>query len=346
MRHGRAARWPKASVRRAGPRTMSSAWPSRRCAARRELEQHRARVACPRACSRSRRGRARRPSAPPRARHRERDAAAERVARRVGARTGRRPSRNSATASASASTVGGPASGAESPKPGRSTATTSRSRRAGRAPAATSATASRCRGSGRAAARCRGGRGRATCCGSLGGALALYRSAYGVDKVEETTGGADMAAVEDQAVTTGSDRGRVALQELAKRHLWMHFTRMGGYDDHEIPIIVRGDGLLRLGRARQALPGRARRPVLREHRPRPRGRRPGRRRPGQGARLLHELELRAPEGDRARRARRRARPRRPQPRLLHLRRLARPSTRRSSSAASTTSSPATPAATR
>ena len=60
----------------------------------------------------------------------------------------------------------------------------------GRGPAATSATASRCRGSGRAAARCRGGRGRATCCGSLGGALPLYRTAYGVDKVEETTGGA------------------------------------------------------------------------------------------------------------------------------------------------------------
>ncbi len=32
------------------------------------------------------------------------------------------------------------------------------------------------------------------------------------------------------------------LQELAKRHLWMHFTRMGAYADHEIPIIVRGEG--------------------------------------------------------------------------------------------------------
>src|SRR4051795_540055 len=32
------------------------------------------------------------------------------------------------------------------------------------------------------------------------------------------------------------------LQELAKRHLWMHFTRMGAYEDHELPIIVRGDG--------------------------------------------------------------------------------------------------------
>jgi adenosylmethionine-8-amino-7-oxononanoate aminotransferase len=32
------------------------------------------------------------------------------------------------------------------------------------------------------------------------------------------------------------------LQEMARRHLWMHFTRMSAYDDHEIPIIVRGEG--------------------------------------------------------------------------------------------------------
>jgi adenosylmethionine-8-amino-7-oxononanoate aminotransferase len=33
------------------------------------------------------------------------------------------------------------------------------------------------------------------------------------------------------------------LQELALRHLWMHFSRMGSYGpDHEIPIIVRGEG--------------------------------------------------------------------------------------------------------
>jgi adenosylmethionine-8-amino-7-oxononanoate aminotransferase len=40
-------------------------------------------------------------------------------------------------------------------------------------------------------------------------------------------------------VVTGA---RSELQELAKKHLWMHFTRMGAYDDHEMPIIVRGDG--------------------------------------------------------------------------------------------------------
>ena len=31
-------------------------------------------------------------------------------------------------------------------------------------------------------------------------------------------------------------------QKLAKEHLWMHFTRMGGYREGELPIIVRGDG--------------------------------------------------------------------------------------------------------
>jgi adenosylmethionine-8-amino-7-oxononanoate aminotransferase len=32
------------------------------------------------------------------------------------------------------------------------------------------------------------------------------------------------------------------LQEQAKQHLWMHFTRMGSYAEHEVPVIVRGDG--------------------------------------------------------------------------------------------------------
>jgi len=32
------------------------------------------------------------------------------------------------------------------------------------------------------------------------------------------------------------------LQELARRHLWMHFTRMAAYAEREIPIIVRGEG--------------------------------------------------------------------------------------------------------
>ncbi len=31
-------------------------------------------------------------------------------------------------------------------------------------------------------------------------------------------------------------------QRLAKDHLWLHFTRMGGYEAGDVPIIVRGDG--------------------------------------------------------------------------------------------------------
>src|SRR4029078_11275669 len=31
------------------------------------------------------------------------------------------------------------------------------------------------------------------------------------------------------------------LQQAARDHLWLHFTRMGGYRDAEVPIIVRGD---------------------------------------------------------------------------------------------------------
>jgi adenosylmethionine-8-amino-7-oxononanoate aminotransferase len=39
---------------------------------------------------------------------------------------------------------------------------------------------------------------------------------------------------------TGTERG--TLQDLARRHLWMHFTRMSAYEEQEIPIIVRGEG--------------------------------------------------------------------------------------------------------
>jgi adenosylmethionine-8-amino-7-oxononanoate aminotransferase len=34
----------------------------------------------------------------------------------------------------------------------------------------------------------------------------------------------------------------IDLQKAAREHLWLHFTRMGGYADHDVPIIVRGDG--------------------------------------------------------------------------------------------------------
>ncbi|MCL2419254.1 MAG: aspartate aminotransferase family protein [Conexibacteraceae bacterium] len=49
-------------------------------------------------------------------------------------------------------------------------------------------------------------------------------------------------------MTTSTESGSklsagATLQEQARRHLWMHFTRMGEYSDtQEIPIIVRGEG--------------------------------------------------------------------------------------------------------
>ena len=47
-----------------------------------------------------------------------------------------------------------------------------------------------------------------------------------------------MAITQQQNAKTES-----SLQELARRHLWMHFSRMGSYTPHhEIPVIVRGDG--------------------------------------------------------------------------------------------------------
>ncbi len=34
----------------------------------------------------------------------------------------------------------------------------------------------------------------------------------------------------------------IDLQQAARDHLWLHFSRMGGYQDVDVPIIVRGDG--------------------------------------------------------------------------------------------------------
>ena len=44
------------------------------------------------------------------------------------------------------------------------------------------------------------------------------------------------------ATTATKPAATASMQELAKRHLWMHFTRMGAFADHEVPIIVRGEG--------------------------------------------------------------------------------------------------------
>jgi len=44
----------------------------------------------------------------------------------------------------------------------------------------------------------------------------------------------------DAAAAVGFDDEH--LQEAAKRHLWMHFTRMGSYASHDVPVMVKGDG--------------------------------------------------------------------------------------------------------
>ncbi len=45
------------------------------------------------------------------------------------------------------------------------------------------------------------------------------------------------------ATTSPGTTTTIDLQAAARRNLWMHFTRMGGYDaQHEVPIIVRGEG--------------------------------------------------------------------------------------------------------
>src|SRR6185437_8768492 len=51
------------------------------------------------------------------------------------------------------------------------------------------------------------------------------------------------ASLERRRMTTVSSALSPAeLQQAARDHLWLHFTRMGGYGDGEVPIIVRGEG--------------------------------------------------------------------------------------------------------
>ena len=42
--------------------------------------------------------------------------------------------------------------------------------------------------------------------------------------------------------TPASTLSPADLQQAARDHLWLHFTRMGAYRDTEVPVIVRGDG--------------------------------------------------------------------------------------------------------
>jgi len=51
-----------------------------------------------------------------------------------------------------------------------------------------------------------------------------------------------LEATPQAPATTQAPRTGSPLQDLAKRHLWMHFTRMGAYTEHDVPVIVRGEG--------------------------------------------------------------------------------------------------------
>jgi adenosylmethionine-8-amino-7-oxononanoate aminotransferase len=44
------------------------------------------------------------------------------------------------------------------------------------------------------------------------------------------------------ASQTAVRASQTSVQDLAKRHLWMHFTRHGAYERADVPIIARGDG--------------------------------------------------------------------------------------------------------
>jgi adenosylmethionine-8-amino-7-oxononanoate aminotransferase len=63
-----------------------------------------------------------------------------------------------------------------------------------------------------------------------------YRSQTGTPR----TGNDPMGptAVTDSA----ADPAGRALQERARRHMWLHFTRMSSYNNSDIPVIVRGEG--------------------------------------------------------------------------------------------------------
>ena len=119
------------------------------------------------------------------------------------------------------------------------------------APASQTASGCRCRAAARAARprRARGpvhsGRQRLPRppCGGAHGPLALCRAIRSAAQWQS-----------ESHMATNDRRRTSSLQELAKRHLWMHFSRMGGYERRRRdPDHRPRRGLPRLGRARQAL---------------------------------------------------------------------------------------------
>jgi adenosylmethionine-8-amino-7-oxononanoate aminotransferase len=67
----------------------------------------------------------------------------------------------------------------------------------------------------------------------------LNRSTGAADSAPGATAAASTPGPGEAALEGAPDR----LQRLARRNLWMHFTRMGSFDeDHPVPVIVRGEG--------------------------------------------------------------------------------------------------------
>ncbi len=127
---------------------------------------------------------------------------------------------------------------------------------------------------------------------------------------------------ERHARTDRPARSEAELQQMAKDHLWMHFARQSVMTEGPgVPIIVRGEGhhiwdsagkryIDGLSGLFVVNAGHGRKRLAEAAAP-----------PGRAARVLPDLVVCAPGGDRARRPARRLRARRPQPRvLLHRRR--------------------------
>ena len=106
-------------------------------------------------------------------------------------------------------------------------------------------------------------------------------------------------------------------QQAAKDHLWMHFTRHSTYDTHDVPDDRPRRRGAHLGRQRQQVHRRARRPVRRPGRTRPHRARRGRRQAGRASwPSSRSGPTRTPARSTSPSASR-GTPRRPQPRLLH-----------------------------
>ena len=106
------------------------------------------------------------------------------------------------------------------------------------------------------------------------------------------------------------------LQQKAKDHLWMHFARQSTMETSGVPIITRGEGHHIYDiEGRKYFDGLSGLFVVNAgHGRRTTGR--GRRKAGRTARVLPDLVVRAPRGDRARRPARGLRAGRPQSRVL------------------------------